>query len=208
MSINEEASTDFDLVFHFWWCRHVGSSWFQNKEPKEESHFPLNVTLQQDPLYSVQQWLAIFPTIAQNITLCITASLVIIQRWYANVPRDGWFSVLLKDTSAGQLVANREIWARFSPAKGFSFFSVCYSAAEYHWTWRMLRTTRQCDTQWQDNKCNKYSCVSIMLMFNREVLVLLSDRFWLIVCQGRYSVSESDARRQGRIMNMMNPTLI
>lgn len=95
----------------------------------------------------------------------------------------------------------------FSPAKGSSFHSVRHAAAEHPWTWRTLQTTRQWDTQWRDNKCNKYSCAPIMLMFNR-VLVLLSDRFWLIVCQGRYSVSESDARRQGRNMNMMNPTLL
>lgn len=74
--------------------------------------------------------------------------------------------------------------------------------------WTASKENQWGDTRWWGNKCDKYSRGPIILQFNKEVPVLLSDWFWLIACQGRYSVSESDARRQGRDMNMMNPTLI
>lgn len=68
-----------------WWCRHVGSSWFQNRKQNEESNICFNVSLQQDPLHSVQQCSAVFPTTGQNFTLQSIASLLMIHRYYANL---------------------------------------------------------------------------------------------------------------------------
>lgn len=103
-------------------------------------------------------------------------------------------SALLKDIQREQKVANPETWSQFIQLKVSLSSLVSITVYQYS------------VTQWWDNKRNQYSGAA--LLFNREVLVLLSGCFWLIVFQWRYSVSESDASRQGRDMNMMNPTLI
>lgn len=84
-----------------------------------------------------------------------------------------WISVLLKDTSA---VANTESWSQFSLLLLLSAPLCCLNMNN-------ITDYQEGDTQWWDNKWNKYSFAPLVLLFNRELQVLLSDGFWLTVCR-------------------------
>lgn len=113
------------------------------------SNICLNVSLQQDPLYSLQQCSEIFCyPMSHRLISCNPERLQM------------WFSVLLKETSAGQ---NTET----------SSCSWRIPASLLH-----IKHGQYDDMQWWHNKCNIYSCSAIMLLFNREVPVFT---VWLLL---------------------------